>query len=309
MIYRLAILLERFILEHTRLENRYPPLFVVGVPRSGTTALLLHLFNRFQFSCFPNISRRYHQAPISAACWGRMVHRYNPTYGSDYGEVAGPMAPSDGWEIFFRWFPRYDLSQPVDKERLVQLKSMVRLLEKIYGAPFINKNNSNPVRISELAELFPDALFVHVERDLFETVASNVEAREKHGIPLNKWWSVAPPRYFDHRFETQLEQVVTMVWDVNRYIGECLEKVPPQKRIRISYADFCRQPDQLLDWVSVAYTRLGFNLKDRKGSEGLQREILYRQRDIPPDLKKEMERILDKLKKSEQSDAFVVRKR
>ncbi len=296
MIYRVASKVERVILGNVHLANRYPPLFIVGVPRSGTTAVLLHLFNRFRFSYFPNISRRYHRAPVSATVWGRMAHRYCPTYGNLFGEVEGPMAPSDGWEIFFRWFPRYDLSQPVAASKLYQLRTLVRFMEIMFKAPFINKNNSNPVRVPELAELFPDALFVHVERDLFDTVISNLEARDKHAVPLNKWWSVAPPRYFDHTFSSELEQVVAQVWDVNNFIEESLGKIAPQRWTRIAYRDFCRQPDDVLDWVAETYKGLGYSLANRPGFEGRERSIRYSTREVPEDQKQEMERILNNIK-------------
>lgn len=298
MIYRLASKLEGMVVRRLRLDNRFPPLFIVGVPRSGTTAVLLHLFNRFRFSYFPNISRRYHRAPVCATLWGRLAHNYTPTYSNRFGEVEGPMAPSDGWEIFFRWFPRYDLSQPVNTSRLFQLKNLVRFMEMLLGAPFINKNNSNPVRIPQLADLFPDALFVHVERDIFETVMSNLEARKRHGVELDKWWSCAPPTFYDRRFDSELEQVVTQVWDVNRFILRSLETIDSRRWVRLSYREFCRQPDQLLQWVENAYKDLGFPLADRVGFGNIPQAIQHSAREIPEDLKREMELILKNSEKS-----------
>jgi hypothetical protein len=297
MIYRLTSKLEGMVVERLRLDNRFPPLFIVGVPRSGTTAVLLHLFNRFRFSYFPNISRQYYRAPVCATLWGRLAHNYTPTYSNRFGEVEGPMAPSDGWEIFFRWFPRYDLSQPVKTSRLFQLKTLVRFMEILLGAPFINKNNSNPVRIPQLADIFPDALFVHVERDIFETVMSNLEARKRHSVEPGKWWSCAPPTFYNHHFDSELEQVVAQVWDVNRFILRSLENIDPRRWLRLSYREFCRQPDRLLQWVERAYKDLGFPLTDRAGFVNVPQAIRHSAREIPEDLKREMELILKKIEK------------
>lgn len=251
--YRIASLPERLLVRVLRVRNRYPPLFVVGAPRSGTTVVYLHLLNRLRFGYFPNLSKRHHRACVTAALVGRILHDHEPTYQSRYGIVAGPMAPSDGWEVFHRWFPRYDLDEPVRESRLHELRNIVRLLELIFDAPFVNKNNHNSVRIPHLERLFPRAYFIHVERDVVETVESLVEARRAKGVPPDEWWGAPPPPHFGHRLEGELERAVAQVWGVRSIIEQSLALVDPSRWCAVSYEAFCATPDHIVDWIRTRY--------------------------------------------------------
>ncbi|MCP5052727.1 MAG: sulfotransferase, partial [bacterium] len=192
--------IESKLLVSKRLENTYPPLFILGAPRSGTTVIYLYLTNYYRFAYFPNIAKKYPYAVIPSTWWGRKFYRYKGTYENDYGIIPGLMAPGDGWDIFHRWFPRYDLSQPVNKDSLHELKTLISRMERIFNAPFINKNNNNTPRIHELKELFPHALFIYITRDFRDTVLSIMEARKQNNVPDDEWWSTTAPNFYDASF-------------------------------------------------------------------------------------------------------------
>ncbi|MFW6089831.1 MAG: hypothetical protein ACODAB_08760, partial [Gemmatimonadota bacterium] len=137
---RAISLLEAAFVRAARLRNRHPPLFVVGVPRSGTTALYLHLANQFRFAYIPNVAKRHPYACVAATAAARLRHRYRPTYDHAYGAVDGPLAPSDGWDVFLRWFPRYDHDALVAKDRLHELRTLVRLFEALFRAPEVARD-------------------------------------------------------------------------------------------------------------------------------------------------------------------------
>lgn len=248
-----------------RLENRLPPLFVVGAPRSGTTAVYLHLLGRFRMGYFPNLAKRHPRACVSALLWGRAFgRRHRPTYAHEYGDVAGDMAPSDGWDVFHRWFPRYDHDRPVREGRLHELRTVVRLYEILFDAPFCNKNNSNSLRIPHLARLFPDALFVHVRRDPVATVLSLVEARARHGVGPGEWWSASPPRFLGRRFTDPVEQAVFQTWGVERHLRDSLDDLPAERWTGVDYERVSRDATALEDWVRDRYTAHGIRLDLRE---------------------------------------------
>lgn len=256
-------LVETAVVRSLHLRHRYPPLFVVGVPRSGTTVVIQHIINRLRFGYFPNVARRHADAPITFSYVTAKRHHFEVSYTSDYGLIDGPMAPSDGWEVFHRWFPRYDYDQPVRTGRLHELRTIVALLERIFDAPIANKNNSNTVRIPYLDSLFPDAFFVHVTRDMTDTVASIMKGRARHGIPDDEWWGASPPHYANATFPSVLERVVCQVWDVRRYVEECLEAVDDHRQLVLPYETFCDDPSQVLEWIEASYRRHGVDLERR----------------------------------------------
>lgn len=245
------------------LENRLPPLFIVGAPRSGTTLPYQHLMNRFRFAYFPNLSRWYPRSCVSAAALARLLGGPGTHYTSRYGVMSGPAAPSDGWNVFHRWFPRYDYSVPIREADLHELRTIVRLLEILYGAPLLNKNNSHSVRIPSLTRLFPRALFVHVERDLPATADSILRGRGDHGIPPEEWWGAPPPQFRTRSFDDETERVVAQVRGLRDRIGADLGALFPERWTVVRYEEFCSRPAELESWVRSAYERQGVLLEEQ----------------------------------------------
>lgn len=293
--WELASAVESRLVALLRLENAHPPLFVVGAPRSGTTAVYLHLLSRWELAYFPNVARAHPRAPTTATWLARQGgRRWDPTYAHRYGRVEGAMAPSDGWEIFHRWFPRYDHRRPVDEARLHALRTTVRLHERIFGAPFSNKNNSNSVRIAHLARLFPDALFLAVHREPVATVLSLLEARERHGVPPGEWWSCSPPQFLDRPFSDPVEQAVHQTWGVERFLRGSLEALPAERWRRVAFESVCRDAGELEAWVEARYQAAGVRLRRREGrAEGRLRTP--EPRDARPELVREIEEWLGRL--------------
>lgn len=256
-----AGIVEPLLVHSARADNAWPPLFVVGAPRSGTTVVFQYIVNTLEFGYFPNLAKEHPRACITLGYWARRRYRYEGSYESAYGVIEGPMAPSDGWGIFHRWFPRYDLDSPVREERLHELKTIVRAFERIFSAPFANKNNANSLRVPHLRRLFPDARFVHVRRDVCDTVRSVLKSRAAHRVGENEWWGIAPPRFYKRRFASELERVVYQTVDVERFITESLEGVGDDRSRVVPYEWFCSAPGALVDWVTGSYAASGTTLR------------------------------------------------
>lgn len=260
LLKRGASYLERLLMKLGPRDNRFPPLFIVGAPRCGTTVVSLHLVNTFEFSYFPNVSKQNPQCPLIAAALASLIWDYIPTTESSYGIVDGPMAPSDGWQIFHRWFPRYDHSEPGNTESLDDLRRMVAFLEILMGGPFLNKNNNNSTRIRELNQLFPRSLFIHVRRNLRDAIASLIRARKDHDVPPNGWWSVAPPQCHDTAPADTVKRSVLQVCEVDDYIRSSLQEIPESRFAEVHYESFCEHPSRIEGWVEKTYKDYGVEL-------------------------------------------------
>lgn len=253
--------LESLLVDARRLEPRFPPTFVIGAPRGGTTLVGLHLARAFRWSYFPNVAKRHRKTPFLATRRALASgERWEPSYDNRYGQAEGDLAPSDGWDVLLRWFGGYREATAAEAPGARGLKTLVRRLEDLFDAPFLCKNNQNTMRIGALAALFDRALFVLVTRALPEAVASLLEARATHGVALNEWWSAAPPQYLERRFESELEQVVHTQVGLERYAREQLARAAPDRHLVLDYADFCARPGELLGWVEEAYRARGARL-------------------------------------------------
>jgi len=287
--------LETAFLRSVRLKNLYPPLFIVGAPRSGTTVVTQHIINTFDVGYFSNLSKAHPKACVSYAWWARHCHRFSPSYENRYGIIDGAHAPSDGWDIFHRWFPRYDHAKPVRVDRLYELRNIVRMLEIIYDAPFANKNNANSTRIPYLDAVFPTALFVDVTRDIYDTVFSIMQGRRRNSIAHDQWWGAAPPQFQNHRFGSELERVVHQVWGVSRCIDGALQRIPSARWITVPYETFCEDPGRLLGWIGHRYASAGVSLRRRSGSAPVRFERRRHEFEERSTLEQEIDEIVKNL--------------
>jgi len=190
--------LERRVLERYKNKERWPHVFILGAPRSGTSLFYELLVSRYQFSFFSNLAHRFWKTPVAASYVGRkIITSRSGAYQSTYGHISGWSSPNEGGWIWQRWLvdgPWADESilsnLPVD-----EMRATLAAMSNIFTAPFVNKNVMHSNRIRLLNALFPECLFIEVRRDPTETVRSIIRAQRRHKGPEHDndgWWSVRP---------------------------------------------------------------------------------------------------------------------
>lgn len=265
LLYPLLRVIEPHLLRRLRLTNRFPPIFIVGGERSGTTLVTLHLAGRFRFAWIPVVAKRRPRHPW-AATWRALGRgEWSPNVDNSYGVGSGDLAPSDGWDTIRRWFEEDGTSPRPKDPSLAEFVTLVRLLERLFEAPFLNKNNANSLRIDALAHAFPQARFVYVRRDRVAAVASLMEARRRHGVETGEWWGAVPPAFTKMKFETELEQSVATLVGVELAIEASLAKLDSSRWLELSYEAFCADPNLLTNWVERSYSSADIVLRPQAG--------------------------------------------
>lgn len=156
------------------------PVFVTGLARAGTTALLRALFAQ---RCFATLTFRDLPFPLAPNSWsrlGKMRHATSMERGQEDGIFQDLDSPEALEEIFWRVFDhrRYIASDrlasyTVPKETLDAYALYVRLILLRYGGSrYLAKNNNNILRLDSLHKAWPDALFIHPFRDPLQHSAS-----------------------------------------------------------------------------------------------------------------------------------------
>ncbi len=159
------------------------PVFVVGMPRSGTTLVLEVLSARSDLAWF---SRPLNRVPwLPAVCTAERFAAVHPSlrsimYRSDQIGTGLRrvrrlerlrLGPTEGTNVWRHWAGERFMSdfmlgvQATDRDRR-RLRMLVSKLLRYEAKPRFVAKLTGPTRVGYLSSVFPDAHFVHVLRDL-----------------------------------------------------------------------------------------------------------------------------------------------
>lgn len=231
---------------------RWPHVFIVGAPRSGTSLFYELLVTRYRFSFFSNLAHRFYKTPVAATRLGRSaIETRQSLFQSSYGHISGWSAPNEGGWIWQRWL---EDGPWIDEAALAglpanEIRATLAAMSHVLDAPFVNKNVMHANRLRLLQALFPDCLILEVRRDPADTVRSIVRARQRNKGPalnLDQWWSVQPSNAGgSDLIEQAYRQVTGVAADIARDSGGWRAN-----RLSIDYAELCAAPAAVLDRVA-----------------------------------------------------------
>jgi hypothetical protein len=245
----------------------HPPIFIVGAPRSGSTLLYQLVVVRFDVGYLSNLHCRLYGAP---ALVERMAgRRLEPpdAFSSDHGRTDGRAAPSECgpyWYRFFRKSPQYVPLEEADSGALVDLRASVRALGDAAGRPVVFKNLLNSLRLEPLGEVFPEAIFLVVQRDLADNVASILSARRSMRGDEAAWWSAEPPGVDRLRGRPPEAQAEGQVRGIHELINSARQRLGGDRFLDIAYEHLCADTHAVLSEISAFASGHGLELALRR---------------------------------------------
>ncbi len=245
----------------------HPPVFIVGAPRSGSTLLYQLLVVRFDVAYLSNLHCRLPGAP---ALVERMAgRRLEPpaAFSSDHGRTDGLAAPSECgpyWYRFFRRSPQYVPLEDADPDALRDLRASVRALGDAAGRPVVFKNLLNSLRLEPLGAAFPEAIFLVVQRDLADNVASILAARRSVLGDEAAWWSAEPPDVDLLRGQPPEAQAAGQVRGIHALIDSARQRLGADRFLDIAYEHLCADTHAALAEISGFASSHGLELALRR---------------------------------------------
>ena len=242
----------------------YPPVFIIGVARSGTTVLRQLIATTIQTSYISNFAVRmfvYLGLPYPAISTVvlRSVNTkpVRITYTDTYGRTPGRGSPTEGEFIWAYWFKRL-MGEVAPGEVLPQMKRAmyrgVAATERLSGRPFVNKTTVLSVRIRALVDTFPNALFIHVQRDPIDVAQSLLVARE---VLKRNWLGARPKECDDLPDDDVVGQVCAQVRFTHNRIVTDQENTGSDRFLTIEYQQLCANPSQELERVKRFFSKFG----------------------------------------------------
>lgn len=234
-------------LERNRSTTGSPRIaFIVGVPRSGSTALFQYLTAGWDFGYMTNDLCQWNHSLLTRALASRIDRAEgHASFRSQFGNTVGPNAPSECGEWWNRWFDparHYVPKGGLPPEKVLRLRAVLTAWTGIEERPILFKNMVLGQRIGALSDVLPEALFIVIRRDPLKTAASILETRRIALGDERQWWSVRPKEFEALRTLPPVAQVAGQVYWIERQIREDLERYYPDRQIQVRYEDWLAQP-------------------------------------------------------------------
>lgn len=239
---------------------RPSPLFIVGVPRSGTTLTLQVLAHALRTTCIPRVLDHGYglSNAVLRACRKRLQHP-RPVFRSVRGRTPGLLSPGEGYGFWRRWFPQDADGAHFHRPQLspgdaIDLQRAIHELQGHWQAPLLAKCVYLTFSITAIADAVPGARFLMVTRDPVSIAASLIRARR--AIAARDWWSIRPPGYEHWLGKPPVEQVIWQVAETRRRCQEQLHALPANRWKKLAFEDLCNDPAAMVEdiglWLSGA---------------------------------------------------------
>jgi LPS sulfotransferase NodH len=239
-------------------EIEHPFVFVVGLPRSGTTLLSQLLAYSLDAGYITNFAARFWLAPVHGLRLGRIL--FGPEkpdrFESDYARTGDPREIHE-FGYFWRHWLRKETFDDVVRSRELEstidwdgLRLTLANVQRELGRPYVGKNMLGAYHMAKLTEVLGSVLWVYIERDQLDVAVSILDARSKHYDDLRSWWSYVPPEYDRLEGLDHWHQIAGQVHYLDRLYET--ELVPlGDGALRTSYEQLCRDPAGVLAEISA----------------------------------------------------------
>ena len=256
----------------------FPPLFLVGNPRSGTSLFMQFLSATNAFAVPTNLLSRFYYAPYLGAKIQELTTNpkydyknqlgtedYKITFNSVLGGTHGKLSPSEilhFWRLFLpRYDPQYLNENECGKIDVVGLRKGIAAIESVFEKPFAAKAFMLQYNLDWLIKAFPNCIIVYLKREPIFVMQSILKAREIHYGDRQKWWSVKPQEYEFLKEMDPYHQIAGQVYYTDKALEEQLTGLCESKKLEIKYEDFCLNPRYVAASIKQKYFEAGFELQ------------------------------------------------
>ncbi|MBM4137677.1 MAG: sulfotransferase [Nitrospira sp.] len=243
-------------------QMTYAPIFIIGPPRSGSTLLYQIMTRYFKVCYFSNLMMRFPKSPITIAKLVSLIYSNKQpefNFTNMYGETMGWKQPNQGILFWNRWFPNdnsYVGSGVISNRTIKGIRNTVALLQQIFDAPFVNKWQTNSVRILPLYEALPEALFVRIKRQLPFVAQSILIGKRKLFKDEMRWFSSKPKNYEQIKNKKPIEQVCEQVFSIEKDIDRDSKVIGENKFFTVHYEELCECPELIMNNIKKFYDKI-----------------------------------------------------
>jgi len=246
------LFLARFL--PTRTELDYPPVFLVGAPRAGTTLLYQLMVRAFRLAYINNLLADFPRSgPVLANLMGCRYWPVPVSLQNSYGRTPGWSGPSEGGRFWHMAIPPGEHHEMAAGElchdKVDFLRRSLAAMVKAYRAPFISKNVLNSVRMDLLDSVFPGALFIVCRRDPVANAKSVLAGRRRTMSENPGPWSVVPRKLLDKSAAPVPAYVAWQIIYTYEAIAASRKCLGENQVLDVHYEELCRNPEETMEGI------------------------------------------------------------
>lgn len=264
---------ERLAASYAQKNNPFP---IIGVSyalgRSGTTVLTQYLAS-LNLTCYPtNFLKPYFYTPlVGFKHYAAMLRAWNITfdpnddknYLSDFGDTErlfDVMEYSVSSAILGRKFYSFEIDKYCSAHLLKRIYSIYCGIMDICKKPLSCK--IAPQEIQVLEKIFDNTLYLVLERDIYtHTLAlRNLYNHRYHDVDSLDYYRSFAPKGMDFYHNPLVYAAVTLK-NARLFRAKILENVPMNRKIYISYEEFCLNPKALFDKICAHLSNMGYDIE------------------------------------------------
>ena len=233
-----------------------PNLFVIGLPRSGTTLTHQVLAWALDVGYVSNLMARFWLAPHAGAILSRAVlgTERDGSFASKYGKSTGLAGGHEFAYFWQHWLGIHEVDDLLDfsgdgRADWAGAGAAVRRVLAAFEKPLLFKTNYAAQFLPGFARTFPMPLFVHVRRDPLDVALSILEARRRYYDDVSTWWGTYPPEYEELAARPFAQQIAGQVVGLSRAYAAQVGKVPAELTVEADYRDLCDDPVSVVERI------------------------------------------------------------
>ncbi len=288
----------RYFLKKTIDEPlKHKPVFILGIPRSGTTFIYQVISSIIPCLYVDNFVEKFSSSPIFAFKVRNLIwnERNHESFTSSYGVTSdgGVTAPNQGINFWYHWFPNrnhYHAVSDLSPNGYRDIDNTIHYLINKYDKPLLFKELSLSQKLPIIRRLFPESKFIIVERDLAKIAIKILHSMEKHKIDDGVMWGGFFKGYERFLDLDKKRMVAHQIVYLKHYMDQGLSDFKADQVLRIDFDDLYVDPNAEIEKVS---TFLGIS-----SSRTLREDIIHENKVYAEDIISQMNDFINEAKEN-----------
>lgn len=239
-----------------------PFVFLVGLPRSGSTLASQILLKGLPLGYVDNLAAKLWTAPAIGLRVSRMVFSggRDITFDSDMGMTPSPSDPHEFGYFWKRWLAADFFRKTSQHTDWQAMRRELFQMAAAAGAPLLFKTLLASGYITELAAVLPRVVFVNVRRNLLDNTLSILEVRQR-SLAMGQEWP------FHAEVGPNVPAIETQVAEYCKNYMALLEGSLGQagaldhvQTLTLDYEQLCLKPDLCVERLAQVLSEAGFAL-------------------------------------------------